>query len=958
MTNNLFTPGSLIITDRVSNINRLIRRDNRYNNEDMVDCHVLSITQLAQELVCAYSALYEPGVSYRFISPAMSAMVMQVILNNTVTKYIPESSKCNKTAAEILRIFDQIRLNYSTPEFEQGTGDRLSEFRKLMYQYEERLSEKNELDYPALIDKAIACINEITAKENVAGILSYFLPKLNDKAEASSFFFSELSAKEKEFIDTLEMAFDLAYGKKFNAISIDGSSTVGGNYHFFESYGAANEVRYVAEKIENSKASFGDVVIIYASDIYENLVRSEFDDRGIDYSFPKGTHASSEDYITLMLDMIAFVREDYSYEVLDKVIQNPIFNLKGAARSYRKILREGIGWGKTRYVDFIKRFNERMTPKEDITQDEKERNEELSAFAQFLNELISVFEDKGSDNGCQQIFEGLVKVVNAYSYKADACRIALAQSLKAQARVFSIASGVSDMDGKLQFISDYLSDLRYEKAESPDAVMVVPYGSALITDRRTMFVLGLSNDNIAPTRAESPVFTDEELHRYANGHVMDSAIRNAVSREAFEKTLSFFEGNDVYLGYSDYDTVGLLDNSPSILYGDLLKKAGKSEANIEKVGYNLINGAVKVSSKDTYNAYLSDSDKTDDDIETTNTDGEEIEESTDTMTPAYFSASSIQTLLYCPLQYYYRKIRHIPDVQYVERRPDRWLMPNQKGNLFHHTMEDYAQKALIENEKTFTDKKLLDEIFNKEIEDMQKEQPCPSEVIFEVEKEECYRALLSYADRLHEHISEPGKGRKVLGCEVDFREFPYSGGDIYTDETGVNSIDATYDIRLNGSADRVDGYVEDGVLNIEIIDYKTGSSSNKQNEIDEGVQIQHYVYAMAVKAWAEEHLKELEKRFNVPVTSCRISSVKYEFPFEEAGVNIDVSDTVSDEKLAFPESLDGVLAMTIGNIQHERSADAFDFMEKYAEGKLEEAREKKIDHCKYCTYTEICRTRI
>ncbi len=117
MTNNTFNPGSLIITDRVSNINRLIRRDNRYNNEDMVDCHVLSITQLAQELVCAYSALYEPGVDYRFISPAMSGMVMQVILKNTEMKYIPESSKCNKTAAELLRVFDQIRLNYATPEF-------------------------------------------------------------------------------------------------------------------------------------------------------------------------------------------------------------------------------------------------------------------------------------------------------------------------------------------------------------------------------------------------------------------------------------------------------------------------------------------------------------------------------------------------------------------------------------------------------------------------------------------------------------------------------------------------------------------------------------------------------------------------------------------------------------------------------------------------------------------------
>jgi ATP-dependent helicase/DNAse subunit B len=958
MTDNLFSPGRLLITDRVSNINRLIRRGNRYNNEDMVDCHVLSITQVAQELVYAYSALYEPGVNYRFISPAMSAMIMQVILGNTETEYIPKSSKCNKTAAEILRIFDQIRLNYATPEFEQGTEPRLSELRSLMKQYEERLSEKNELDYPALIDKAIACIKDIAAKANIAGNLPFFLPKLNDKAEVSCLFFSELFAKEKEFVSTLETVFESAYGKKFNDITNDGSSTAGENYHFFESYGAANEVRYVAEKIENNKKSFGDVIVIYASDVYENLLRAEFESRGIKYTFPNGIHASSENYIALMLDMIAFVKEDYSYEALDKVIKNPIFNLKGAARSYRKILQEGIGWGKSRYVDFIKRFNERPASEEDLTQDKKERNEELSAFARFLNDLISVFEEKSSEKSCQQIFEGLVKVANSYSYKADACRIAMSQSLKGQARVFSLASNVNDIDGKLQLIIDFLGELRYETGERPDAVMVVPYGSAHITDRKAMFVLGLSNDNIAPTRAESPVFTDEQLRRYAKGHVLDSTMRNALSREAFEKTLSFFEGDDVYLGYSDYDTVGLLDNSPSILYSDLLAKAGKSESDIEKVGYSLIKGAVKVSAKDTYDAYLPAGNKPEDDAETTSADGADKKENSDTMTPAYFSASSIQTLLYCPLQYYYRKIRRIPDIQYVERRPDRWLMPNQKGNLFHHTMEEYATKALIENAKTSKDEALLLEIYERHLEEMKKEQPCPSDVIYEAEKEECYQALLSYAGSLHEHINEPGKGRKVLGCEVEFTEFPYSGGNVYTDETGVSTIDATYDIRLSGSADRVDGYVEDGVLNIEIIDYKTGSSSYKQNEIDEGIQIQHFVYAMAVKAWAKEHIKELEKRFGAPVASCRISSMKYEFPFGDVGENIDVSNAVRDEELVFPDELDQVLAMTIGNIQHERSAAAFDFMEKYAEAKLEEAVEKKIDHCKYCSYAQICRTRI
>lgn len=948
MINNLFSPGSVVITDRVSNVNRLIRRINRYKSEVMVDCRVLSLTQLAQEFVCAYSALYEDGICYRFVSPAMGTMLMQVILKNNRTGYIPDASKCNKTAAEILRAFDQIRLNNPTDNFLKNEEPRLAEFKGIMEKYETKLSENNELDYPALIIKANQYLNKIIERGDSARNLTFFLPEFKSETKVSCLFFSDISAKEEEFIELLKKAsgkeFNNVYGADNTGLFSEAGDMQGHpGYHFFESYGAANEVSYVADKIVEKKLSLGDVIIIYASDIYENLIRAEFEKRGISYAFPKGTHARTEDYVSLILDMIGFAREDYSYQALEKVIRNPIFNLKGAGSSYRTVLREGIGWGRDRYREFIARF------KKDHLQNAPEQDspgEELQNFVSFLENLTNVFESQESEKTCEQIFDGLIRVANDYSYKADGCRIALSDSLKTQKRIFSIASDVSDLEGKLQLITDFLSDLKYETGESPDSVVVIPYGRTEITDRKTLFAIGLSNDNIAPTRAESPVFSDEELHSYATGTVRDTASRNALARKGFEQTLAFFEGDDVYLGYSDYDTVALLDNSRSILFNDILVAQGKNENDIEKIGYKNLKGSLRIDSKDVYDAYLAGTNE--------NEDNKEDKDSKDAMNPAHFSSTSLQTLLHCPLRFYYKKIRKIPDVQHTERRPDRWLMPNQRGNLFHFSIDEYVNKTLIDEERTAKDEALLREIFEKNIEKMKQEQPCPSDAIFEAEKEESYKVISQYIDNLHNYLNSSKEGRKVLGCEVEFKEVKYSGGEVYTDETGKNTIDATYEICFEGSADRVDGYVENGVLNLEIIDYKTGSISNKQSEIDEGVQIQHYVYALAVKDWADNHLEELGKRFGVPIVSSKIVSMKYVFPFTDENSDIDVSDLVTED-LTLPKGVDDVLSMTVGNIQNGRESRAVDFMTKNAVNAVSEAARRKEDHCQYCTYKDICR---
>lgn len=935
----LSSPGKVIITDKVANINRLIKRCNRYEGIDIVDCRVMSFSQVVRGFVTAYAAIYEPDKRYRFISPAMSTLIMQIILKNQKFISVPEESKCTGTSGEILRSLNIIRLNAPTQAFANGTGTKLSEMKQLLKLYEEELSGRSELDYPMLLDKAVGYIDSILGYDDPSYIVMAILPWLT--SDIGLFYGKELCSKEKVFLDKLEQA----AGKVFeHELKLEADKArpktdrKAPEYHFFEAYGIDAEVRYVADKIRKNKMYYGDVVVIYTSDEYENMLRREFENNNIIYTFADGFHVASENYITFMLDLISFVNEDYLYQSLEKVISNPIVNVAGIRRSYRKVLSEGIGWSRKRYEDFISRY------KSDAIKDAEYENIEL--FISFLKEMLAVFDER---NSCEQIFNGLIKLTNDHTYRADQCRIMIADQLKAQAKAFSVIGKEEKFADKLLYISDFLKELRLPIADTPDSVAIYRYGEPIITDRSHLFVLGLSNENIAGTITESPVFSDDELLSYAEG-ILDLACERSIQKRAcFEQTLRDFDGEDIYLGYSDFDTVKLLDNSRSLLYSNHMLINGITDADIEKTGYSIIEGNIKLAKENFYKAYADNAE-----VEETDKDKEK------SFMPMYFSASSLQTLLYCPLQFYYQKIEHIPSVEHLERTPDRWLMPNQKGNLFHKTLEDYVNAALVQDEKKSVDMPLLEQVYNSNIAKALSFQPCPSKHIFEDEKNECFEAILRYVKKLHEEINASTIGKKVIGCEVGFSEYPYSGGNEYTNEENGATTDLRYDICFSGSADRVDGYVENGILNLEIIDYKTGSAEKKIKEISEEVQIQHYVYAICIKKWTKDNLDMLEKRFGQHIADCKIVSMHYDFPFEDDQDVVDASEKVTGDAVRLPGNADSILELTVGAIQHGHMDVCRDFIDTYLNDKItaEKENNKDVDFCRYCNYTQVCRRKL
>ena len=389
------------------------------------------------------------------------------------------------------------------------------------------------------------------------------------------------------------------------------------------------------------------------------------------------------------------------------------------------------------------------------------------------------------------------------------------------------------------------------------------------------------------------------------------------------------KGGIVTLGYSIYDTVRLAENSASDIYLEKLDLAGVSEPDVDIIAYDIFEKDLKISGDDLIK-HMKERTEPGPDPEQEGTDNKNVGDI------PVFSASLLQMLIQCPLSYIYRKVYRVPRPEFSRRIPYRWLEPNQRGNILHHTFEKYADEVFIKNCRGY-DEALLKKIFDEEIEEMKHLQPVPSEAVFEDEKEECFEAARVYTGRMHGLLDAAPNGRKVIGCEVGFDGLVHEG--------------KNYRISFTGSIDRLDGTVKDGVLNLAIVDYKTGKPDTLNDKIKACQQIQHYIYALAAFRVCREKKEELEKRFAERIDSISISSMIYEFPFETAGEDIiDVSKEFAGKNesgIKLPDSVETILEEIEGNIQ---------------QGRLEEAKRQALlapaKGCEYCPYTDICRAKI
>ncbi len=533
-------------------------------------------------------------------------------------------------------------------------------------------------------------------------------------------------------------------------------------------------------------------------------------------------------------------------------------------------------------------------------------------------------------------------------------------------------------------------------------------------------------------------------------NVLLASEKNAKRRDALEKSLQTILPKEniqtvVEYSYCDYDTVNLRDTAESIFFrehstghtvetvsdytawdgyvGDRDIRIAEEEIAqaVEVRGAQLL--AERAEKREKYFDKLKKSQENAEPEEATKEESQEEtnkEETTDNIDVSEeelmpedvkkpkrkviesASPSAIQMMLGCPLKYYYQYLRGLYLGEVAQPEAHQWLIPSKSGNLFHYFAEEYFQKAMpaegvcsdAVNETIFA------ECYAHAVEKVLQELPYPSVAVFEREKEyygKKTKDYIAYAHRMWKQDRDNGKCWKVLGCELAFGknagedgiEVPIQGRKIKILRSADNSeTEVGYEIKLNGSIDRVDAYLDgEGILHFRIVDYKTGNKEKKIKEVESGKQIQHILYSIAICRYLESatgkarikelFAEELKALGLTEPTDYDFAWTGYVFPYENMGNHTTLEDRydletaipLDDAKQPkIPDPVNVQLCMGIGfwqsGMMDEYAAGADDIIKLLIQRERESLQEndpkavyglKEFCNGNYCAYKEICR---
>ncbi len=1000
----------ILFADKVSFGNALIRREN-LEDYTLLKWNVYCKTPMeqAKEILCAYLALKKAPLP-SFPDAKGGVYVMFNLLRKGGFKTLPDSSVSIRTAEEVLRRINEMRENGVTDELKKDAAgnERLRELMAISEKYEEALKAEDAYDKARILGEALRIMEEKgrDALAHIPGAASSFVGVLSD---------CRWSVSEKRFIEKFS---GLAQGSSAETVEYAENKTdIGGS--FYKARGSAAEAAFVAKEIlDNKNIPYGQVAVYYASPVFIHFLKAEFEANHIPYKVTEGFPATEMDTVSLMLSILDAADKDFTYSSMAGVVQNKKLSFENVidkkeelylnpVNEYRKAIRAAIGWGADRYREYLNSVNN-DEPAEDNYDDKEKYSYACTAyrkkllFAQFLVEMTELFEGEFTVSG---LFGKILKFVKKYTYKSNKDKVVLDSALDEMRKQFVFLDDSSFMfKEKTDFIRHMLSGMTVDDDEKTEsAVLISPINSVFLPERKYNYVVGMTATGFTLDDKQSPLLSDAEKIKYICGAEDDDSTvdlayrRNDRRKEALIRSFGLLDKNaKLSFSYSYYDTVGLRESAPAVVFLEL--SAGSDVTALpayEDMPYicdgdiEIKKDRVKALSEAGRNELIRKKQKEDKDKDPDINENWEAEIQKDDKTETQkdgktqnkMSASKVQLLLGCPLRYHYRYDCGFNDDVPAEPSGHQWLDPARKGNLFHYTMEGYIRRAMppAGSGKTI-DETVFEEEYKKAAGEVLKELPYASQIVYDKELRETKEQIKKYLGYMHESWNKAlpdGTTRKLIGCELKF------GPD---DDIDVIYYGDGYSISMIGSIDRADGYIDaDGVLKIRIIDYKTGKKKNKEDEVKNGKQIQHYLYASAMECYldSEKGKKEIQELFADELASLGLEQIKdyefewigYVFPYEtdknlEYEVTGDVlelknnqeeetdADDPAEEEhdgVRFPEHVCDALDKMIGCRLKGEADKARANTEELMDEQLEKCALKK--HCdeNYCGFKDICR---
>ncbi|MGE3841473.1 MAG: PD-(D/E)XK nuclease family protein [Vicinamibacterales bacterium] len=561
-----------------------------------------------------------------------------------------------------------------------------------------------------------------------------------------------------------------------------------------------------------------------------------------------------------------------------------------AGQGARLLLRLGAAWGKGSYAAAFARtrVQRRSRLRSDELDDDRRTREaiaerRLDRLEAWIQTLLAAVPDADAEGTvtAHDVADAALAFLAANALRASmldaAAFVAVEDSLT---ELRSLGAFRADRRLVLRLIRERVEGLRVGPDRArPGSLHISTLSSMGVAGRRRLFVVGLEEGRIFPTRIEDPVLLDVERGALHAG-LRQSADRVDESVYAVVHRLVDAAGSAerVSLSFSCRDTREFRDSFPSWLllqafrlrqgegtltYRDLVAWLGepasfvprRSESAHTDVGWWLARARTYPSH--TQQALL----RAFPAIDRAQTalrhraapqftawDGY-VPEAGALLDPSrddrVVSASTLEGAAACPFRFFLRYGLGVVPIEENERDADVWLDPITRGRELHDLYAGIMRSIRAEGRSSCeSDISSLIELGRARLHQLRTEMPPPSEDIFRAEQEEFLHDLQLFMEAERQRTD-----REPLAFEVTFG-LPSGDSSIEPLSRGESvsiPLDEDRSLRIHGRIDRIDR-IGDGTF--ETIDYKTGKywAEGMRGTFAAGRRLQHALYAKAAEA--------------------------------------------------------------------------------------------------------------
>jgi len=249
------------------------------------------------------------------------------------------------------------------------------------------------------------------------------------------------------------------------------------------------------------------------------------------------------------------------------------------------------------------------------------------------------------------------------------------------------------------------------------------------------------------------------------------------------------------------------------------------------------------------------------------------------------SASRLEKVGSCPLSFFFQHILDIELPETLDIDQYVWLDQLSVGSLMHSVFEIFYKELVHDkSDLQLSDEKRLIEILDEQIKEALKEQPPPSEIVFNRQCEDLKAMAHIFLTQEYESKNDftPAYMEASIGLpSSETGKTPFDTSDPIT-----ISLPSGAKIRSRGIIDRIDRH-RGGENKYHILDYKTGSTYKyrKQDPFNGGRVVQHLLYIILVSSCIKDKLKS--------GSSAEIDGFTYFFPSKKA----------EGEKITYPSDI-------------------------------------------------------